>query len=133
MGRSVSVPNGAVMAAFQNLSDTYDLDTFDDWDWDFVTDELTDQFLEMSPSAYRNQEWAGREDRVLAENGLVQFGCSTYCGLMSIWLIPRYDDQDNLVTGWVNRIRPRFEAAFSSLRRIGTFSNGEGIYERVAA
>ena len=42
--------------------------------------------MSLRPSLYEADGWAGREDRILLQNGHVEIGVSEYCGLAAIWM-----------------------------------------------
>lgn len=132
MGRSVSYPSGATVA-FMDLSDDEG-----EIDFDYYREWAREVAQEFWPSMWEeDREWRGREDKVLCRNRLVDFGWSEYCGLAAFWMIPRGDletaGQEALAEHWIKTVEPRFRKTFGTLRKIGTFSNGEGVYERVAA
>lgn len=129
MARSVSVPYGAAVVAYDHV-DTSDWDEFDaQWEWEYIEDDAVNRMAEISPSMSDDDGWLGREDKILASNGHAKFGMSEYCGLISYWLVPEDND---LARHWVEQVRAKFLEAFGTLRKIGQFSNGEGVYERVA-
>ena len=84
-------------------------------------------------------KWLGDENRVLAENNLAYFGCSTYMGLMAIWLVPMdYDDTydertESLAKHWCEQVSDNFHKMFGDLVRVGRFSDGTSIYQRKEA
>jgi len=91
-------------------------------------------------------EWLGREDRAILRDDHGYIGVSEYCGLFSFWAVPRdrsdFDDEleDALThSQWLDDIKGALNDAVREvfgdniLRRVGTFSNGEGVYERVPA
>jgi hypothetical protein len=41
--------------------------------------------------------------------------------------------QEGLAQRWFDRIGPKFEQRFATLVRLGSFSNGESVYRRIAA
>ena len=89
---------------------------------------------DLFPSVYEADRWIGREDRVIAENRLAQFGVSEYCGLAAIWVVPSDDAPWQLAERWIDSVWPRFEAKYPSrLGLAGRFSNGEAVYERTTA
>ncbi|MEW4468492.1 hypothetical protein AB1K62_11735 [Parasphingorhabdus sp. JC815] len=139
MGRSVSFPTGAVVA--------YQVIEVDDDDWDFkyqvLVEDIMAQAREAFPSLEQFNGWRGREDRILLRNAFADFGISVYCGLCAIWIVARDDnhywDSDSIVSlkgrtdQWLSQIERCFLTLFSQYRCIGRFSNGEAIYEPVAA
>jgi hypothetical protein len=132
MARSVSYPSDAVVA-------------FDDWncrdeyDWDFQIEDLQWRLKQAYPSLSECDKWLGREDQAIMENGHAYFGVSEYCGLVSIWVVPKdsscdqYGELSGIGANWVRQIADGFQKRFGSLVKIGRFSNGESIYERKAA
>lgn len=127
MSRSVYVPRDALCVAYRAL------DPEDDYD-DFlhVTEGLRDAAIGQWPSLHTASGWVDREGCILAENRLVRFGFSHYCGLLAVWMIAQDDTPIALVEHWAAQIEPRFNDLFGELRHVATFSNGEAIYERIA-
>ena len=135
MARSVSVPSGAIEVAYQDVSE-HDWDTFQ-----WFLDNIQDYAQELWPSFRACDTWLGREDNAVLENDLCYLGVSEYCGLASIWLVPKdYPNSGSfsgheyiypLAVNWISRIAPKFHKAFGQYRKIATFSNGESVYERI--
>jgi hypothetical protein len=168
MGRSVEVPSDALVTAYADWSLSYedwkegwtgydddeeyasDLSEeafWADYDaqsltWESNSEWYVDTLIEMFPSAYPVKgEWLGypyNETRIVAENALVQFTISEYCGMTALSIIPNYDrgtywkdpepGHAGLAAHWVKQIEGKFQEAFSSYYKIGTFSNGESVY-----
>ena len=150
MGRSVSVASGAFAVAYKDCSrlgyvtedeDGKELaepyyDEFlasDDWD-DFIAD-CTGQLKKLYPSFTACDKWLGREDHAILENSFAYFGISEYMGLVSLWLVAKEgddygDEQAGLRERWTEQVGGRFEKEFSELHKLGTFSNGEAVFER---
>lgn len=136
MGRSVSYPNGAVVA-FRTLDDT---DDDQEWAYECLVDEIVDTARIAFPSLEPFAGWRGREDRILLRNAFADCGISTYCGLAAIWLAERDDNRyweadcrcprTGRARHWIAQAGPRFVALFGELRMVGRFSNGEAIFER---
>lgn len=125
MGRSVSTPSNAVA-----VYDQFDGDS-DDFDW--LVEDLQNQFAALWPSVSADDKWLGREDHAIASNQHAYFGVSEYCGLVSIWVVPRDwdgwgNDTGPLAENWVNQIADRFQSEFGTMRRAGNLSNGQGVY-----
>ena len=143
MGRSVSTPRNAVLVAFDDWFDGEyeDEDTgetkyreAEHWDWDDYKECLTERVKELWPSFEPCKKWLGNEDLAIMENSLAYFGVSEYCGLASIWMVPKDDDSVvNLAEPWLTRASKKFNANFGSLYKLGTMSNGEGVYQRKQA
>lgn len=130
MGRSVSYPSGALVA-FTHIEDDMDYHDFQD-----MLESEREYAISLWPSLYEADHWRGREDHVIATNSLVEFGISEYCGLVAYWLVPREDLEPSLeafAQRWIDQVAPRFLRTFGTLRKIGTFSNGEAVFERIAA
>jgi len=128
MGRSVSYPAGAVAVGYRDVSD------MDQWDWTNFEEWIEDTAQECWPSLDHCDEWLGREDHALLENSHCYIGVSDYCGLAAIWLVYKDDGEyPQLAEAWTFQIKDKFEKMYSDFRKIGTFSNGEAIFEKIAA
>lgn len=125
MGRSVSVPSGAQVVAFNYIE--YE-DEHDDWSYDDFVENAQHAIRELAPSMSKDKGWRGNEDKIIASNGHADFGISEYCGLVSVWLVPY---NDGLAAHWCNQIRAKFMASFSELELIGRASNGEAFFRKV--
>lgn len=131
MGRSVSYPSGAVVvfARADEIEDRYDFR-------DFVIEPFVERLREIFPSVEADDRWLDREDHVVASNRLAYFGVSEYCGLVSYWMVARddlrdangYEMGDSFGEAWVARVASRFTDEFGDLVKVGSFSNGEGVY-----
>ena len=140
MGRSVSYPTGALVA-FTAL----EVEDPDDWEFEFgwLVDGLRSRAGTAFPSLADHDGWRGREDRILMRNAFSDFGVSTYCGLVAIWIVEREDaaylDADwrtarsPRARRWLSQIAPRFDALFGELDLVGRFSNGEAVFKRRTA
>ncbi len=124
MGRSVSYATGSQVVTFRDIDG-------DDDDFDYLVDDFRDQLRYLFPSVVAVDEWIGREDHVLAENKLARFGISEYCGLVSYWIVPVDSDLEPLAKRWIDSIADKFVKTFGELSKVGSFSNGEGVYQRI--
>lgn len=146
MARSVSYATGSVAKAYFDVRDfgcSYDDDgnciessycegqAIDDWeDWEsWLSESLTD----VMPSLTTCDKWLGREDRAILENDFVHIGLSEYCGVACLWMVPKdlHDTPQltSLQAQWIITACDRIEE-LGQLRKLGTFSNGEAIFER---
>jgi len=144
MGRSVSVPSNTIWAfyladptegAFDEETGEYDY-VLEDMYWNDFVDELRIAMKSLFPSLDTADEWVGREDRAILENGLVRIGISKYGSIVSFWCIPREDQQEPLAERWGQSIQDKVLEALHDMfgnevyYKHGTFSNGEGVYGR---
>ena len=130
MAPSVSVPCNAQYVAYQ---------AFDSDDFDWRVDDLRSAITTAFPSVTDDSEWVGREDRAIASNGYAYFGVSEYCGLVSVWVVPRENDYAGgswyvLRDRWISQIEAKFRRTVAGcfgtdLYRQGTFSNGEAFFQ----
>lgn len=106
-------------------------------DFDMLIDDFRDHLRYLFPSVVSADDWIDREDHVLAENKLARFGMSEYCGLVSYWIVPNTerfgysDPAANLCDRWIKSIADKFVTAFGELYKVGSLSNGEGVYRRI--
>jgi len=148
MSRTVSYPSGCTAVCFVDVSGFgyNELGDYDEatgeWDWDDFVEDIKTESLYSWPSLVPSQEWLGwgrkREDRVLIENNHAYIGVSEYCGLAAVWLKPKDDsvdgtwaDTSGIAQHWCEQISPKFNKLFGQLRKVGTFSNGEAVYEQI--
>jgi hypothetical protein len=112
-------------------------------EWDYHVDDFRSMMKQAFPSLEDCDEWVGREDHALLCNRHCYIGVSEYCGLVSMWVKPkdddwRDDDKAGLRDRWIDQIERKFyttanQCFGTALRKLGHFSNGEGVYERIAA
>jgi len=107
-------------------------------DWEDFKSWLMDTAQEQWPSLEECDKWIGREDLALLCNSHVYFGISEYCGLVAIWMVDRRDTdgyqtyeegERNLARRWVDQVADKFDALFGEYNRLGTMSNGEGVFQ----
>lgn len=159
MGRSVSYATGSQVVTYSYMEDEkcdecggtgamdgedceYCEDGFlvdnDGWRFEQLVEDFRSHLKELFPSVEPADEWIGREDHVLAKNKLAKFGMSEYCGLVSYWIV-RNDDwpydsdvSEAFSKRWIASIEDKFVKAFGELTKIGSFSNGEGVYRHIS-
>ena len=155
MGRSVSTPNDCIVVAYKDITGfgmahddegnvidgEFDLDQ-GIFDMEDLISDIRAEAMARWPSFYEVDGWQGSEDQILLQNEFAEIGISSYAGLAAIWLRSTRDDKDesfydqirlgNLSGNWCSKIAKHFEAHFGDCKKIGQFSNGETIFERVA-
>jgi len=139
MGRSVSYASGSEVVLYSYFESTDD-EYMDQMNFDDCIDNLQASLIATFPSLMQSEEWVGREDRAFAENDLVYVGMSEYCGVVSVWVKPKESDY----YAYVQNFGPRFARQMENklkkivkdvfgvrLSKMGTFSNGESVYNAV--
>lgn len=134
MGRSVSYANNSVHVEYATFECEDEFDASDDFRWSL--DDFAEQICKAFPSASTCDEWVGREDHAVAENSFAYFGVSEYCGLVSMWVLPKDDDyatSTGLRDRWIDQIEAKFSKVCGtcfgqSLKSVGRFSNGEQMF-----
>jgi hypothetical protein len=147
MGRSVSYHSDrqALIYIAYGSATNDDGDYIDDYEiqsdtWENFMEYVTEVIQEVCPSmAPSESEWQGNEVRKFLENGLASVWVSEYSGLVSLSFVPAsgdYVDQGrtNLGAHWIDQVVPKIEARLKQhktkvLNKVGSFSNGEGVYE----
>ena len=155
MGRSVSVARGAFAVAYKDCSQFgmqiedengekleepfYD-EVLQDMDWNDWLVDISYRLTKKFPSFSECDKWLDREDHAIMENRFAYFGVSTYMGLVSLWLVEKDGDerdcgygdtQAGLSKHWTKQVKEKFEKEFSELKKLGTLSNGEAVFERI--
>lgn len=94
--------------------------------------DLTKRLLAHFPSLSEAPRTIdGGEGHILARNDYVEFGYSEYMGLFSIWAVVAKDSPDPAFSiRWCDEVRDGFLDEFAEFNRIGSFSNGEAVFER---
>jgi len=142
MSRSVNVPSGSVATFYFG----YDEDS--DFFYDLIS-ELCSTIESVENRFYQaaSNEWIGQEGRVISKCGIAKVVLSEYCGLCSLAVVPCEDADEeawaplqgvwkSFAETWSTDFAEKLGAALPQVvdlyRRVGCFSNGECVYERVA-
>jgi hypothetical protein len=141
--------NEDVEEGFKDEDDDFEQFMWNDWndfgaqsDFEAILDSTQYILKELWPSFEDADEWVERECHVIAQNAHSIVTISEYCGSIAICLGARYDRDDyyadstelaNLGEHWRKQIADKFEQTFGGMRKLGTFSNGESIYEKIGA
>lgn len=104
--------------------------------WEDFCANVRGAFSHAFPSLKHCDTWLGREDHALLENDWVHIGVSEYEALVSVWCVPKSQAQvPSFAEQWAASIEDRaarlLEQFAVRLRRLGTMSNGEGVFQRV--
>jgi len=150
MGRSVDYLNRAERVNYFQWPTlwVYDEDTDQDvetdelWDAREVIEDIQCSIIERYPEFSRCKDWDGRETQIILEGYGVQIGLSEYCGLATLSVRVNEDEIDyceadevietqrECVLNWINENWDEVSKYWNQYRKIGTFSNGESVYEK---
>lgn len=124
MGRSVSYPSNAQVVCY-----SYELEGEP-----FFYEDIVEDIRETCKSEWKSlsdcEIWLDREDCAVLENELCYIGVSEYCSLVSIWIVPK-EEYENIASNWIAQIERKFRRFFARLCKVGTFSNGEAVFEEI--
>ncbi len=145
MGRSVNYLNNAEVVLFfpfdggREEDGEYNEDLAS-LDWEDLMANLSSEIRAKLPSYYKVDKWDNRETKIFLENNLCSIGISEYCGLCSLSVAPKNNEYDE----WHERFAIRHanqiektlrkvleDLGLTNLRKVGSMSNGEGVYEKV--
>jgi len=135
MGRGVSYTKNSEIV----LYDCMELEDMENEDfYDYYIENLREKLKSDFKSLENCKKWLGNEDMAILENNLVYIGVSEYMGFISIWIKSKYEEYDyaeerslyNLSINWIYKIENKFRK-LGKLKKIGTFSNGNSVYERI--
>lgn len=138
MGRSVSVPSDAVATAYIQWEPEDPHDS--QWEWDYFIDDLLCVLQRSFRSFAAIDVWVSNEEKAILENSQARVVVAEYCGLVSVSLVPcDLDYYDESLRGlrdhWCKQVTPKLlktiNETFGGLKKIGTFSNGCSVYEKV--
>lgn len=131
MGRSVSYPSDATTVLFVREEDPDDVFFFE-----YAIEEFKSLMTKYFKSLGETDVWVGEEDHAVLENNLAYFGISEYCGMLSLWVLPK-ENFINLSVNWTNQIANKFKKAVkNSFGEVyvarASFSDGTTLYEKDA-
>ena len=151
MGRSVSYLNNAERVNYFQWPTlwVYDEDTDQDvetdelWDAADIISDIQEYITDKYPGFDKCSRWDGRETHIILEGYGTEVGLSEYCGLATLSVrvnedeLECYDldDQDAYDTdkqkalAWIHENWDQATEHWNQYRKIGTFSNGESVYE----
>ena len=111
-------------------------------DYQCELDYYQERVTELWPSFQPADSWIGRELHVIAENAHSVIAVAEYCGLISINLGANYDrdsywaddsELGGLGEHWRKQIAAKFLSTFGEYTKLGTMSNGEGVFQKVVS
>ena len=151
MGRSVDYLNNAervnyfqwpTLWVYDEDTDT-DVETDDYWDAEDIISDIQETITSNYPGFDPCSRWDGRETHIILEGYGLEIGLSEYCGLATLSVrvdqsVLDYCDTDEeadaeyqKALNWINENWAEATKYWNQYAKIGTFSNGEGVYEKV--
>lgn len=150
MGRSVDYLNNAKVVIYFPTPEAYDEDgqyneDIGQMNWDDLIYSLEAEIQAKLPSyEIEKGKWDGRETKIILSNRLCNIGISEYCGLVSLSVAPKdidygYSDQayhEHFAIRHAEQIENTLQRIVDDvtgdnrLKKMGTFSNGEAIFEK---
>ena len=151
MGRSVSYLRNAEKVNYFNwpMMEAYNEETdecletneYEEADW--VIESIQENFICEFPEFDRANEWGGREDHIILKGYGLEIGLSEYCGLASLSVRinekeleycdtdQEYQEARDQALSWIHDHWDEASKHWNLYRKIGSFSNGEGVFEKV--
>jgi hypothetical protein len=136
MSRSVDYLSGAQAVAYLTAHAIED-----EFEWDDFVEDIKYQLKSLFPSLADCDRWGsyydGKENHIILENNFAEVAIAEYMGLVSVSIRATdcYCGQEgNTALGehWINQIKNKF-LRLGDLHKIGTFSNGEALFETSGA
>ena len=149
MGRSVDYLNRServnyfqwpTLWVYDEDTDT-DVETDELWDASDVISDIQEYITDKYPGFDKCSRWDGRETHIILEGYGTEIGLSEYCGLATLSvrvdegpLEYSMDDQEyeadrQKALNWIRDNWDQASEYWNQYRKIGTFSNGESVYE----
>ena len=129
MGRSVNYLSNAHTVCFEDVSMIDD-----EFGWGMFKSDLVETFNDKYKSMEECDRWDCNETSIIVENQLIEVGISEYCGLASVSMRVKdfdgYDDYSGLAERFANHVGVWMEENIGDYVKLGTFSNGEAVYEK---
>jgi hypothetical protein len=144
MSRSVNVPSGSAGVIYFPFGDVPEENMFQD-----LVCNLRCIICAADSRFYIAEGYMGREGKIIAKSNIAFMVLSEYCGLCSLAIVPN-DEADEEVWEPLKKNWEDFSNEWSSTfidklrdillkngwdiyKKIGTFSNGEGVFQRLSA
>jgi hypothetical protein len=151
MGRSVDYLNRServnyfdwpILSVYDEETDR-DVETDEYEDASIVIEDIQEYIRSIFPGFDPCSRWDGRETHIILEGYGLEIGLSEYCGLASLSVRvdegpleyseddEAYETDRQKALNWINENWDEATKYWNKYRKIGTFSNGEGVFEKV--
>jgi hypothetical protein len=137
MGRSIETYGETAVHFSHDIDDDFEGFEFRDM-MEYITDQISEKYTSFENVIQQNK-WVGSEGRIILENQLIQIAITEYCGLAAVSFIINPTAEEYNYTALAQRLIPYIEtytakllknSGYDVLSRIGTFSNGVGVYSK---
>jgi hypothetical protein len=139
MGRSVNYLSNALRVNYFSLRE----EEWENIDYEFLVEDIVETFKSSFPEFDEPKgKWDNRETKIILQGYGLEVGLSGYIGLWSlsvrVWEDSFYFDDDEErnkavedAKKWVEKNWDEVSKHWNQYRKVGTFSNGEAVFEKV--
>jgi hypothetical protein len=125
MGRSVNYLRNADAVYFHQLEDE------EMQDFDLLIEDIQEHVIYKYPEFEAVDKWEDRDVNIILQSDLVEIALSEYCGVISLSVRTLEEADQTKAASWIEHFFKRAIAPWAKARKIGTFSNGESVYETI--
>lgn len=125
MGRSVNYLSNADAVYFHQL------DEEEIQDFDLLIEDIQEHVMYKYPEFEAVDEWEDRDVNVILQSPLVEIAISEYRGVISLSVRTLEDADQAKAATWIEHFFKRAIAPWANARKVGSFSNGEALYEEI--
>jgi hypothetical protein len=147
MGRSVNYLNRALNVSYfqwptlweYNEETGIDQETDELMEAYEVRQDIQESIISEFPEYEYSKKWDGNETSIILTGYGTEIGLSEYFGLASLSIrideneldrFIEYQEQYDKIEAWINENWAKISQGYNQYNKIGTFSNGENVYEK---
>jgi len=149
MGRSVNYLNRALLISYfewptlwiYNEETGIDENSDELMDGYEVRQDIQESIISEFPEYEYSKKWDNNETAIILTGYGTEIGLSEYCGLATLSIRidenllayyeqDEYNEQYDKIEAWINENWAKISAGYNQYNKIGTFSNGESVYEK---
>ena len=147
MGRSVNYLNRALNVSYfqwptlweYNEETGIDQETDELMEAYEVRQDIQESIISEYPEYEYSKKWDNNETAIILTGYGTEIGLSEYCGVASLSIrideneLDRfidYQEQYDKIEAWINENCAKISQGYNQYNKIGTFSNGENVYEK---
>jgi hypothetical protein len=149
MGRSVNYLNRALLISYfewptlwiYNEETGIDENSDELMDGYEVRQDIQESIISEFPEYEYSKKWDNNETAIILTGYGTEIGLSEYCGLATLSIRidendlayyeeDEYNEQYDKIEAWINENWAKISAGYNEYNKIGTFSNGESVFEK---